>query len=125
MAKAKVLADRISITSEVLTDANIEKVSVLAPSVLKLVDEKDDAKVLYEIASGDYNSFTVNGAIFKDGKSIGTISEAIMELPKEEKEAKVTTLLTAVLTKINVIEEQVAEYLENATDLSEDVEFLD
>ena len=125
MAKAKVLADRISITSEVLSDANIEKVSVLAPSVLKLVDEKDDTKVLYEVASGDYNSFTVNGAIFKDGKSIGTISESIMDLPKEEKEAKVTTLLTAVLTKVNVIEEQVAEYLENANDLSSDVEFLD
>jgi len=125
MAKAKILADRISITSDVLSDANIEKVSVLAPSILKLVDEKDDTKVLYEIASGDYNSFTVNGAIFKDGKSIGTISDSIMNLPKEEKEAKVTTLLTAVLTKINVIEEQVSEYLENATDLSEDVEFLD
>ena len=125
MTKAKVLADRISITSDVLSDANIEKVSVLAPSILKLVDEKDDTTVLYEIASGDYNSFTVNGAIFKDGKSIGTISESIMNLPKEEKEAKITTLLTAVLTKINVIEEQVSEYLENATDLSEDIEFLD
>lgn len=125
MAKAKILADRISITSDVLSDANIEKVSVLAPSILKLVDEKDDTKVLYEIASGDYNLFTVNGAIFKDGKSIGTISDSIMDLPKEEKEAKVTTLLTAILTKINVIEEQVSEYLENATDLSEDVEFLD
>lgn len=125
MVKAKILADRISITSDVLSDANIEKVSVLAPSILKLVDEKDDTKVLYEITSGDYNSFTVNGAIFKDGKSIGTISDSIMNLPKEEKEAKITTLLTAVLTKINVIEEQVSEYLENATDLSEDIEFLD
>ena len=125
MVKAKVLADRISITSDVLSDANIEKVSVLAPSILKLVDEGDNTNVLYEIASGDYNSFTSNGAIFKDGKSIGTISDSIMNLPKEEKEAKVTTLLTAVLTKINVIEEQVSEYLENATDLSEDVEFLD
>lgn len=125
MAKAKVLADRISITSEVLSDKNIEKVSVLAPSVLKLVDEKDDTKMLYEVTSGDYNTFTVNGAIFKEGKSIGTINESIMALPKEEKEAKVTTLLTAVLTKVNVIEEQVAQYLENATDLSDDVEFLD
>ena len=33
MAKAKILNDRIVITSEVLTDANIEKVKVLAPSV--------------------------------------------------------------------------------------------
>ena len=125
MVKAKVLADRISITSDVLSDANIEKVSVLAPSILKLVDEKDGTKVLYESASGAYNSFTSKGAIFKDGKSIGTISDSIMNLPKEEKEAKITTLLTAVLTKINVIEEQVSEYLENATDLSEDIEFLD
>ena len=125
MVKAKILADRISITSDVLSDANIEKVSVLAPSILKLVDEKDDTKVLYEIASGDYNSFTVNGAIFKDGKSIGAIDKSVMELPTEEKEAKLKNYLTAVLTKITVIENQVSEYLDNAEDLNEDIEFLD
>ena len=125
MAKAKVLADRISITSEVLTDANIEKVNVLAPSNLKLFDEKDESKVLFEIASDEYNTFTKNGAVFKDGKSLGSISQDIMELEKEEKEDKIKTILTAVLTRINIIEEQVADYLETAEDLSEDVEFLD
>lgn len=125
MAKAKVLADRISITSEVLTDANIEKVNVLAPSNLKLFDEKDESKVLFEIASDEYNTFTKNGAVFKDGKSLGSISQDIMELEREEKEDKIKTILTAVLTRINIIEEQVADYLETAEDLSEDVEFLD
>lgn len=126
MAKVKVLADRISITSEVLTDANIERVSILAPSVLVLEDkEAFDSKVLYEVASSEYNTFTANGAVFKDGKSLGAISEDIMELPKEEKEAKIKTILTAVLTKVNAIEEQVSEYLENAEDLSDDIEFLD
>ena len=125
MAKAKVLADRISITSEVLTDANIEKVNVLAPSNLKLFDEKDESKVLFEVASDEYNTFTKNGAVFKDGKSLGSISQDIMELEKEEKEDKIKTILTAVLTRINIIEEQVANYLETAEDLSEDVEFLD
>lgn len=125
MAKAKVLADRISITSEVLTDANIEKVNVLAPSNLKLFDEKDESKVLFEVASDEYNTFTKNGAVFKDGKSLGSISQDIMELEKEEKEDKIKTILTAVLTRINIIEEQVADYLETAEDLSEDVEFLD
>lgn len=125
MAKAKVLADRISITSEVLTDANIEKVNVLAPSNLKLFDEKDESKVLFEVASDEYNTFTKNGAVFKDGKSLGSISQDIMELEKEEKEDKIKTILTAVLTRINIIEEQVSEYLETAEDLSEDVEFLD
>lgn len=125
MAKAKVLADRISITSEVLTDANIEKVNVLAPSNLKLFDEKDESKVLFEVASDEYNTFTKNGAVFKDGKSLGSISQDIMELEKEEKEDKIKTILTAVLTRINIIEEQVAAYLETAEDLSEDVEFLD
>lgn len=125
MAKAKVLADRISITSEVLTDANIEKVNVLAPSNLKLFDEKDESKVLFEVASDEYNTFTKNGAVFKDGKSLGSISQDIMELEREEKEDKIKTILTAVLTRINIIEEQVAEYLETAEDLSEDVEFLD
>ena len=125
MAKAKVLADRISITSEVLTDANIEKVNVLAPSNLKLFDEKDESKVLFEVASDEYNTFTKNGAVFKDGKSLGSISQDIMELEKAEKEDKIKTILTAVLTRINIIEEQVADYLETAEDLSEDVEFLD
>ena len=125
MAKAKVLADRISITSEVLTDANIEKVNVLAPSSLKLFDEKDESKVLFEVASDEYNTFTKNGAVFKDGKSLGSISQDIMELEREEKEDKIKTILTAVLTRINIIEEQVADYLETAEDLSEDVEFLD
>lgn len=125
MAKAKVLADRISITSEVLTDANIEKVNVLAPSNLKLFDEKDESKVLFEVASDEYNTFTKNGAVFKDGKSLGSISPEVMELEKEEREDKIKTILTAVLTRINVIEEQVEFYLETAEDLSEDVEFLD
>ena len=125
MAKAKVLADRISITSEVLTDANIEKVNVLAPSNLKLFDEKDESKVLFEVASDEYNTFTKNGAVFKDGKSLGSISQDIMELEREEKEDKIKTILTAVLTRINIIEEQVTDYLETAEDLSEDVEFLD
>ena len=125
MAKAKVLADRISITSEVLTDANIEKVNVLAPSNLKLFDEKDESKILFEVASDEYNTFTKNGAVFKDGKSLGSISQDIMELEREEKEDKIKTILTAVLTRINIIEEQVADYLETAEDLSEDVEFLD
>ena len=125
MAKAKVLADRISITSEVLTDANIEKVNVLAPSNLKLFDEKDESKVLFEIASDEYNTFTKNGAVFKDGKSLGAISQDMMEVEREEKEDKIKTILTAVLTRINIIEEQVADYLETAEDLSEDVEFLD
>ena len=125
MAKAKVLADRISITSEVLTDANIEKVSVLAPSNLKLFDEKDESKILFEVASDDYNTFTKNGAVFKDGKSLGSISQEVMELEKAEREDKIKTILTAVLTRVNIIEEQVEAYLEDAVDLSEDVEFLD
>ena len=58
MAKAKVLADRISITSEVLTDENIEKVRILAPSNLVLFDEKKEDKVLFEVTRSDYNTFT-------------------------------------------------------------------
>lgn len=126
MAKVKILADRISITSEILTDENIERVSVLAPSVLVLEDMNSiEPKVLYEVATCEYNTFTSNGAVFKDGKSLGAISDDIMELPKEEKEAKIKTILTSVLTRINAIEEQVKNYLETAEDLSDDIEFLD
>lgn len=124
MAKAKVLADRISITSEVLTDENLEKVGILAPSILKLLDEFNEDKVLYEVAGGEYNSFTTHGAVFKDGKSLGTITEEIMSLDEEAKEAKIKNILTAVLTRVNVIEARVEEYLEGAEDLSEDIEFL-
>ena len=124
MAKAKVLADRISITSEVLTDENLEKVGILAPSILKLLDEFNEDKVLYEVAGGEYNSFTTHGAVFKDGKSLGTITEEIMSLDEEAKEAKIKNILTAVLTKVNVIEARVEEYLDNAEDLAEDIEFL-
>ena len=124
MAKAKVLADRISISSEILTDENIERVAILAPSTLRLVDEKDETKVLFEVASDDYNMFTINGAVFKNGVSLGTISDDIMELDNETKEKKVKTLLTAILTKINKIEEQVESYLDEAEDNNIEVEFL-
>lgn len=125
MAKAKILADRISITSEILTDENIEKVRILSPSTLVLFDEKDETKALYEISNGVCNTFTSYGAVFNDGKTLGAIDESILSLDKEEKEAKIKTILTAVLTRINAIEAQVEEYLEDAIDLSEDVEFLD
>lgn len=124
MAKAKVLADRISISSDILTDENIERVAILAPSTLRLVDEKDETKVLFEVASDDYNMFTINGAVFKNGISLGTISADIMELDNDTKEKKVKTLLTAILTKINKIESQVESYLEEADDNNIDVEFL-
>lgn len=126
MAKAKILNDRIVIASEILTDENIERVKVLAPSILKLVDDLDiNEKVLYEVDANDYNTFTVNGALFKGGKTTGSISEETLALDEEVRKAKINTALTAVLTKLNIIEARVEEYLANATDFSEDIEFLD
>lgn len=125
MAKAKVLADRISITSDILTDENLEKVAILAPSVLNLVDELNDKELIFAVAKSDCNTFSRYGASFKDGKTLGNISEAILNLAKEEREAKIKTILTGVLTRINAIEEQVENFLEDAIDLSDDVEFLD
>jgi len=125
MAKAKVLADRISITSEILTDENIRKAETLCPSSLILFDEKDETKVLYRVCEDSCNSFTTYGASFKDGKSLGTISEKVMNFEKADKEKELKTILTATLTKLNIIETQVEEFLENAEDLSDDVEFLD
>lgn len=123
MAKAKILADRISITSEVLTDENIEKVSILSPSTLYLYDDKDESRVLYQVTGNEFNTFTKYGATFKDGKSLGAISEESMVA--DDKESKVKNELTAILTRINRIEEQVSAYLEVAEDLSDDIEFLD
>ena len=123
MAKAKILADRISITSDILTDENIEKVSILSPSTLYLYDDKDEDRILYQVTGNEFNTFTKYGATFKDGKSLGAISEESMAA--EDRDSKVKTELTAILTRINRIEEQVAAYLEVAEDLSEDIEFLD
>ena len=123
MAKAKILADRISITSDVLTDENIEKVSILSPSTLYLYDDKDEDRILYQVTGNEFNTFTKYGATFKDGKSLGAISEESMAA--DDKESKVKNELTAILTRINRIEEQVAAYLEVAEDLSDDIEFLD
>lgn len=123
MAKAKILADRISITSDILTDENIEKVSILSPSTLYLYDDKDENRILYQVTGNEFNTFTKYGATFKDGKSLGAISEESMVA--DDKESKVKNELTAILTRINRIEEQVSAYLEVAEDLSEDIEFLD
>lgn len=123
MAKAKILADRISITSDILTDENIEKVSILSPSTLCLYDDKDENRMLYQVIGNEFNTFTKYGATFKDGKSLGAISEESMIA--EDKESRIKNELTAILTRINRIEEQVEAYLEVAEDLSEDIEFLD
>lgn len=126
MAKAKVLDNKIVITSEVLTEANIEKVKILAPSILKLIDENDmNARVLYEVDSNPFNTFNANGALFYEGRTTTNLDEEIMLLDTEERRAKINTLVTSVLTKINRIETIVTEYLDNAEDFSEDIEFLD
>lgn len=126
MAKAKVLADRISITSDILTDENIERVGILAPTVLKLMSGlENQIEILFEVTSNECNTFTKYGASFKNGKSLGTISEDIMALDTDAKEAKIKNILTFILTRVNAIEEQVEDYLSNAEDLNEDIEFLD
>jgi len=122
MAKAKVLDDKVVITSDVLTNENIERVSILKPSVLILKDEEAD-KVLYEIATGDCNSITSYGAIFKDGKAIAGIT--VDADTEEAKKNKMKNIITSILVKINAIEEQVKEYLEEAEEINADVEFLD
>lgn len=126
MAKAKILADRFSITSEVLTDETIERISLLAPSVLRLYDERDEKKVLFEVTKDDCTALTNYGAVFKNGKAVGTIPENIMEIEDVTvRNNKITNAITAILTRINAIEEQVEAYLEDAIDLADDIEFLD
>lgn len=122
MAKAKVLDDKVVITSDVLTNENIERVNLLKPSVLILKDE-ETGNVLYEIGTDNCNSVTPYGALFKDGKAV--INLTIDEEDEELKQKKMKNIITSVLVKINAIENQVAEYLEEAEDIDVDVEFLD
>ena len=49
MAKAKVLTDRVSITSDVFTDENLERIKLIAPSILELRDEADLGTILYQV----------------------------------------------------------------------------
>lgn len=125
MAKAKVLADRICVTSDVLSDENIRKVEILSPTTLKLIDTNDGTTVLFEVASDSCNSFTKYGATFKDGKSLATIGESIMELDKTEREDMIRNIVTAALTRINAVEAQVESYLADAANIEIDLEFLD
>ena len=122
MAKAKVLDDKVVITSDVLTNENIERVNILKPSVLILKDEEAD-KVLYEVTTGDCNSITNYGAIFKDGKAIAGLT--VDAESEEAKKNKMKNIITSILVKINAIEAQVSNYLEEAEDINADVEFLD
>jgi len=122
MAKAKVLDDKVVITSDVLTNENIERVSILKPSVLILKDEEAD-RILYEIATGECNSITTYGAIFKDGKAIAGITVSADN--EEAKKEKMKNIITSILVKINAIEEQVKNYLDEAENIEADVEFLD
>lgn len=122
MAKAKVLDDKVVITSDVLTNENIERVNILKPSVLILKDEEAD-KILYEVTTGDCNSITNYGAIFKDGKAIAGLT--VDAESEEARKNKMKNIITSILVKINAIEAQVSNYLEEAEDINADVEFLD
>ena len=121
MAKAKVLDDKVVIKSEVLTDENLRKVSILKPSALILTDE-ETKEGLYVVSAGNCNSFTKYGAIFAGGESKANI--AVHTEDAEEKKDILKDVITSNLVKINAIEEQVETYLEDAEDIDTDIEFL-
>ena len=121
MAKAEVLADRIKISSDVLTNENLRKAEMLRPSVLNLRDEEMDT-ILYGIANAEPASFTKYGATFNDGVSLGAINDRIMRLEKEERDKEIKLFLSDILIKINAIEEQVSAFIEEAAALDEEIE---
>lgn len=121
MAKAEVLADRIKISSNVLTNENLRKAEMLRPSVLNLRDEEMDT-ILYGIANAEPASFTKYGATFNDGVSLGAINDRIMRLEKEERDKEIKLFLSDILIKINAIEEQVSAFIEEAAALDEEIE---
>ena len=121
MAKAEVLADRIKISSDVLTNENLRKAEMLKPSVLNLRDEEMDT-ILYGIANAEPASFTKYGATFNDSVSLGAINDRIMRLEKEERDKEIKLFLSDILIKINAIEEQVSAFIEEAAALDEEIE---
>lgn len=121
MARAEVLADRIKISSDVLTNENLRKAEMLKPSVLSLRDEEVDT-TLYSIANAEPAAFTKYGATFNDGMTLGTINSRTMSLEKEERDKEVKLILSDILIKINAIEEQVSAFIEEAAALDEEIE---
>ena len=124
MAKAKVLADTISITSEVLTDENIRKVEALSPTTLKVIDENEGE--LYSVGATNYNS-NVNkyGASFKHGEAVGRIPD-FDNIEDDKKKEAITNYLLPILVRINAIEDAVEEFLNDNEfdDIVEDIEFM-
>ena len=124
MAKAKVLADTISITSEVLTDENIRKVAALSPSLLKIVDENEGE--LYGIGTtGSISNVSRYGALFKNGEAVGRVPN-FDTIEEDKREAAITNYLTPILVRINAIEDAVEEFINNNEfdDVAEDIEFM-
>lgn len=121
MAKARVLEDKVVISSEVLTDENLESVSILNPSVLRLKDE--EGNVIYEVANCEYNTFTNNGASFKGGKTHTNL--VVNEEDEDKRKRIVTAEVTKVIKKVNAIESQVEEYLNDADDTEVDIDFIE
>lgn len=122
MAKAKVLDNKVVIESEVFTDENLRKVSILKPSVLSLIDEETKEN-LYQVMAGTTTGFTKYGAVFNNGKAICTIETN--ETDAAERTDMFRLIISEALIKLNAIEEQVKNYLEVAEDLDVEVEFLD
>ena len=124
MAKAKVLADTISITSEILTDENIRKVKALAPAVLKVIDENEGE--LYAVdTTENYTEVTKYGALFHDGKTVGRVP-GYNHIENDKIEEAVTNYLLPILVRINAIEDAVKEFIDNNEfdDIAEDIEFI-
>jgi hypothetical protein len=124
MAKAKVLADTISITSEILTNENIRKVKALAPATLKIVDENEGE--LYSIDSSEtYVELNRYGAVFKDGVTVGRVPNFEF-IADDKREETITNYLLPILVRINAIEEAVEEFLNNNEfdDVEENIEFM-
>ncbi len=124
MAKAKVLADTISITSEVLTDENIRKVQALSPVTLKVIDETEGE--LYTVGTAkDFTELTKYGAIFHDGKTVGRMP-GYNYIEDADKEEAITNYLLTILVRINAIESAVEEFLatNEFNEVVEDIEFI-
>ena len=124
MAKAKVLADTVSITSEVLTDENIRKVKALSPSTLKIVDENEGE--LYSIDSTNFKSeVSKYGTVFKNGEAVGRVC-GFYDIEDDKKEEEITNYLLPILVRINAIEDAVEEFLNDNEfdDIAEDIEFM-
>jgi hypothetical protein len=111
MAKAKIFEGRVRITSDVIDNDNVRKLEALKEDALVLTNEKTGEEIFRVAITDNANAtaFSRNGVVFCNGKAVGdfTMSE------DGSMDTEDMYNLEAILRRVNKVESQVKEALED------------